>query len=254
MTGNSSDSAENRTRAEENRPRTEQDHIDAAREALIAAMLPHVPFDGWSKEAITMALGDSGVDPGLARLAFPRGGLDAAMAFHRRGDRLMKDALAAAPLADMKIRERVTFAVRTRLEVAEPDREAVRRGATMLALPIHAAEGVRAIWGTADAIWSALGDESRDINWYSKRATLSGVYSAVVLYWLADESERRADTWAFLDRRIEDVMRIEKAKAQLRASPLGRILGGVAERAAGAVRAPGSTPEGRRFGFPGPRR
>lgn len=235
-------------------PRSEQDHIKTARDALIVAMLPHVPFDGWSKEAVDMALEDSGVDPGLARLAFPRGGVDAAMAFHRRGDRAMTEALAAAPLASMKIREKVTFAVRTRLEIAEPDREAVRRGAAMLALPIHAAEGARAVWGTADAIWTALGDESRDINWYSKRATLSGVYSAVVLYWLADESAGRADTWAFLDRRIEDVMRIEKAKAQLRASPLGRIFGGVAGRAAGAVRAPGDAPAGRRFGFPGPRR
>jgi ubiquinone biosynthesis protein COQ9 len=167
----------------------------------------------------------------------------------------MTQTLAAAPLASMKIREKVTLAVRTRLEIAEPDREAVRRGAAMLALPIHAAEGARAVWGTADAIWSALGDESRDINWYSKRATLSGVYSAVALYWLADESAGRADTWAFLDRRIEDVMRIEKAKARLRASPLGRIFGGVAGRAAAAVRAPGDgAPAGRRFGFPGPRR
>lgn len=247
MTGNSSDSAQSAPE------RSEQDHIEAAREALIVAMLPHVPFDGWSKDAIDMAAGDSGVDPGLARLAFPRGGLDAAMAFHRRGDRLMKDALADAPLSSMKIRAKVTFAVRTRLEIAEPDREAVRRGAAMLALPIHAAEGARAIWGTADAIWTALGDESRDINWYSKRATLAGVYSSVVLYWLADESEGRADTWAFLDRRIEDVMRIEKAKAQLKASPLGRIFGGAFGKAAEAVRAPGQTPEGRRFGFPGPR-
>jgi ubiquinone biosynthesis protein COQ9 len=248
MTGNSSDSAPDAPE------RSEQDHVDAAREALILAMLPHVPFDGWSKEALAMALRESGVDAGLARRAFPRGGLDAAMAFHRRGDRLMTEAMDAAPLAEMKIREKVTFAVRTRLEIAEPHREAVRRGAAMLALPMHAAEGARAVWGTADAIWTALGDESQDINWYSKRATLSGVYSSVALYWLADESDGRADTWAFLDRRIADVMRIEKAKAQLKASPLGRIFGGIAGKAAGAARAPGAAAEGRRFGFPGPRR
>jgi ubiquinone biosynthesis protein COQ9 len=247
----------------------EQDLIETTRETLLLAMTPHVPFDGWSKAAIDMAVADSNTAPGLAALAFPRGGLDAALAFHRRGDRLMAETMAAAPLHAMKIREKVTFAVRTRLELAEEDREAVRRAASLLALPMHAGDTARAMWGTADAIWTAMGDESRDINWYSKRATLTGVYSAVALYWLADESEGRADSWAFLDRRIADVMKIEKVKAQVRGSALGKAvgslfgggsggaaaMGGAAERAAAAMRGGRSeAPTGRRFGFPGPRR
>lgn len=231
---------------------TEDERIAETRDALLSAMLPDVPFDGWSQTAIDLAVRATGTEPGLAKLAFPRGGLDAALAFHRRGDSRMVDAMRAAPLDGMKIRDKIAFGVRTRLELAEPDREAVRRGVSLLALPMHAAEGAKALWGTADAIWSALGDESRDLNWYSKRATLSAVYSATALYWLQDESEGRAATWAFLDRRIENVMGIEKAKARMRATPFGRAAQGFADRAAQAIRAPG---EGsRRFGFPGPRR
>jgi ubiquinone biosynthesis protein COQ9 len=122
----------------------------------------------------------------------------------------------------MRFRDRITQAVRWRLEGA--DREAVRRGTTLFALPMHAADGAKAIWGTADAIWSALGDTSQDINWYTKRATLSAVYGATVLYWLGDDSLGAQATWEFLDRRIEDVMRIEKAKASLRENPLGKAL------------------------------
>jgi len=95
----------------------------------------------------------------------------------------------------------------------------VRRGTTLFALPQYAPEGAKLVWGTADAIWAALGDTSEDVNWYTKRAMLSAVYSSTVLFWLGDTSEGHAETWAFLDRRIENVMQIEKVKAQVNSSP-----------------------------------
>lgn len=115
----------------------------------------------------------------------------------------------------MRFRDRIAFAVRARLEAVE-DRELVRRGTTLFSLPNHAADGAKAIWQTCDHIWTALGDTSDDVNWYTKRATLSGVYGATVLYWLGDDSEGNVRTWEFLDRRIEDVMQIEKLKARAR--------------------------------------
>lgn len=215
--------------------------VDAVRVKILEAALPHVPFDGWSEASLRAAIADSGVAEGLARALFPRGGLDLALAFHRDGDRLMAERLSQADLSGMRYSEKVAHAIRTRLEVVE-DRELVRRGTTLFALPAHAAEGARAIWGTADAIWRALGDTSRDFNWYSKRATLSAVYGATVLYWLGDDSPGQTATHDFLDRRIADVMRIEKMKAGLRdnplarglrASPLGRACDSALNRASG---------------------
>lgn len=193
---------------------------DEMKARLLAAALDHVPFDGWSERTLTAAIADTGVPAALARSLFPRGGVDLALAYHAQGDAEMADRLDAMDLSALRYRDRVTTAVRTRLELA--DREAVRRGTTLFSLPIHAADGARAIWGTADRIWTALGDTSRDLNWYSKRATLSGVYGATVLYWLGDESADRQATWDFLDRRIDQVMQIEKLKAQFRENPLGK--------------------------------
>ena len=193
---------------------------DEMKARLLAAALDHVPFDGWSERTLTAAIADTGVPAALARSLFPRGGVDLALAYHAQGDAEMADRLNAMDLSALRYRDRVTTAVRTRLELA--DREAVRRGTTLFSLPIHAADGARAIWGTADRIWTALGDTSRDLNWYSKRATLSGVYGATVLYWLGDESADRQATWDFLDRRIDQVMQIEKLKAQFRENPLGK--------------------------------
>lgn len=201
---------------------TENAAIDC-KEAVLDAALLHVPFDGWSEATLRAAIADSGAAPALARALFPRGGIDLAVAYHQRGDRLMREALAASDLSAMRFRDKVAHAVRLRLE-AVGDRELVRRGSTLFALPQHAAEGAKLIWGTADAVWVALGDTARDFNWYSKRATLSAVYGSTVLYWLGDESAGNQATWDFLDRRIGDVMQIEKAKAAIRDNPLGKAL------------------------------
>ena len=193
---------------------------DDLKAKVLEAALAHVPFDGWSERTLTAAVADAGVPVALARSLFPRGGVDLALAYHAQGDDEMAARLAAMDLSSMRFRDRISQAVRTRLELA--DRELVRRGTTLFSLPMHAADGARAIWGTADRIWTVLGDTSRDLNWYSKRATLSGVYGATVLYWLGDESSDRQATWDFLDRRIDQVMQFEKLKASFRENPLGK--------------------------------
>jgi len=190
---------------------------------LLDAVLPHVPFDGWSQAALSAALRETGIDPALARALYPRGGVDLALAWHRRGDAQMVAALAARDLTALRLRERVLLAMRLRL--LDADRETVRRGVTLFALPHLAVAGGCAMWGTADAIWTALGDTSEDGNWYTKRAILAGVWSAVVLFWLGDQSPDSAETWAFAERRVEDVMRFERAKAKAQNDPvMGRVL------------------------------
>ena len=215
---------------------------EAMRTRLLAAALGHVPFDGWSEATFQAACRDGGVAPALARAMLPRGAVDLALAYHAAGDGAMVERLKAADLGAMRFRDRIAAAVRFRLEAA--DREAVRRGTTLFALPQHAAEGAKAIWGTADLIWRTLGDTSDDINWYTKRATLSGVYAATVLFWLGDETPGAQATWEFLDRRIEDVMRIETAKAKVKDSPvLSKLFAGPLWLM-GKVHAPKPWPEG----------
>ena len=187
--------------------------------ALLEAAKLHVPFDGWSAATYRAAVAESGVAPGVAEAVCPRGAVDLALAYHAEGDELMLERLTATDLSEMRFRDRVAFAVRARLEAVD-DRELVQRGVTLFALPQYAGDGARAIWGTCDKIWVALGDSSEDVNWYTKRATLSGVYSSTVLYWLGDDSPGHQATWEFLDRRIDDVMQFEKVKAQVRDNKL----------------------------------
>lgn len=216
---------------------------------LLDAAKMHVPFDGWSEDAFQAAIRDTGIEPGLARAVCPRGAVDLALAYHAEGDALMLERLTAEDLSQLRFRDRVAAAVRYRLEAVD-DKELVRRGMTLFSLPMYAADGAKAVWGTCDLIWTALGDTSDDVNWYTKRATLSGVYSATLLYWLGDDSPDHEATWAFLDRRIDNVMSFEKLKAQMRDN---KVLSGLMAgplNFLGHVRAPQAS-RGHQTGMPG---
>ncbi|SMY06769.1 COQ9 family protein [Flavimaricola marinus] len=186
---------------------------------LVHAILPHVAFDGWSDVAFAEAVRDVGMSREAARALCPRGAVDLAVAFHKAGDAAMVAAVEAADLGSMRYSDRVSFAIRARLAAAA-DKEAVRRGSALFALPHLAAEGAALIWGTADTIWTSLGDTSTDGNWYTKRATLAAVYASTVLFWLGDDSFEEQATDDFIDRRIDNVMQVEKIKAQVNAMPL----------------------------------
>ncbi len=193
--------------------------IEETREKLSAAALTHVPFDGWSERALLAGAADLGLDPALAANAFPGGPAELLAAFSAGIDRDMLVELEARDLKSLKHRERIATGVRTRLELLAPHREAVRRGLSFLAMPRHVALGAKCLYRSVDAIWHAAGDTSTDYNFYTKRMLLAGVYSATLLFWLNDESEDFAATWAFLDRRIGEVVKI--------GGRLGRVVGGL---------------------------
>ncbi|MCV2447116.1 COQ9 family protein [Paracoccus sp. DMF] len=202
------------------------------RARLIEAALGHVAFEGMGDRAIAEGARDIGMAPALARALLPRGGADLAAAYHRQGDAALRDWLAQHP-PQGRFRDRVAAAVMQRLTFS--DRELARAGASVLALPQHASLGARLVWETADAIWDGLGDRSEDVNWYSKRATLSAVWGATVLYWLGDDSPELHDTRDFLDRRIEGVMRFETLKGRIGALPGVSVL---TELATGWIKRP----------------
>lgn len=195
---------------------TKTPEMDALRDRILAAALPNVLFDGWSRAALTAGATSAGLVAADVDLAFPRGVRDALAYWLERADLDMVTAMEAADLDSMKIREKVAFGVRIRLEQAAPHKEAVRRALSYLALPGNAKLATTSLYRTVDHIWHACGDRSTDFNFYTKRGLLAAVYSATLLYWLDDDSDGHADTWAFLDRRIADVMRIPRLSGKFK--------------------------------------
>jgi len=195
--------------------RTPTPERDALRRKLLEATLRHVPFDGWTMRALIAGGGDLKMDLAEVKRLFPGGAEEAADLFFDEADRRMVVELQRRDLSTLRIRDRIATAVKVRLEQQAPHREAIRRALALQMMPQNGPGAVRGLARTVDLMWRAAGDTATDSNYYSKRVLLAGVYGATVLYWLNDTSEGNAATWAFLDRRIEDVMRIQKARTRI---------------------------------------
>jgi ubiquinone biosynthesis protein COQ9 len=205
-------------------------NLDELRAALAPVLPAHAAFDGWSNAALAMAANELGVPPERARLAFPGGQAEMIDAWFDAIDKAMLDAFPPDRIAAMKIRERIRELILFRFEAMRPNREALRRALAILAQPQNLAAGARLAWRAADRIWRVAGDTATDFNHYSKRAILVGVYGSTSLVFLDDENPDLAETRAFLNRRIDDVMRFEKFKASWRGTrerlpSLSRFLG-----------------------------
>ncbi len=191
---------------------------DSERDRLIAAILPNVAFDGWSRHSLRMAARRAGVPVGEAMALFPRGAPDLVAAFSRWADRQMLDRLEATPSEPASLSRRVALALQLRFEVLTPWREAVRRGLSVLALPQNAPLGLRLLYETVDGLWYGVGDSSTDFSFYTKRATLAGIYAAAVLYWLDDRSAGGVATDAFIERRLADLHRLTELRQRIEAA------------------------------------
>lgn len=187
--------------------------LERIRNRIALAVGDNAVFDGWCRAAVDSAAARLGVDQAQARVAFPKHKPAMVDAYIRGVDAEMEKRLPPKKLAAMKIRERIRALVWTRLEIMGPAREAVRSALATLAMPQNAPLGAGIAWRSADLMWRLAGDTSTDFNHYTKRLTLGAVYGSTLLVWLDDDSEGWAETAAFLDRRIDNVMQFEKWKA-----------------------------------------
>ena len=194
----------------------ENDPDSILKDRLADAVASEASFDGWTRAALASAARGLDLPAGEGERLFPGGPLDVLTYLSRRSDLRMVEDMEKEGVVALKIRDRIKGAVRIRLERHSGQRESARRALSLLSLPFNAPLALKLLYGTVDAMWYAAGDTSTDFNFYTKRATLAGVYSSTLLYWLNDRSPGAEATWAFLDRRIDDVMRIEKLKGQVR--------------------------------------
>jgi ubiquinone biosynthesis protein COQ9 len=186
------------------------------RDRLLEATLPHVIFDGWGMVALEAGARDLGLEIGQIHVVFASPTKDLASHFSDWADRRMLLRLSTLDLPAMKVRERITMAVRVRLQELAGHQEAVRRLAGFLILPGNTSLAARDGYRTVDAIWRVAGDKAVDFNFYTKRALLGAVLATTTLHWLDDISHDHGETWAFLDRRIASVMGISKLQAQVK--------------------------------------
>lgn len=188
--------------------------LDEVRAALAPMIARNAGFDGWSDAAVHAAADEAGVDRDVAKLAFKDNAIDMIDAWIDSIDMELAHRLPAEKLGAMKIRDRITALLATRLEIMAPDRESLRRAMAIMAMPQNLVRSAKIGWRSADRMWRLAGDTASDFNHYTKRMTLSAVYASTLSVFVNDDSDNFADARAFLDRRIDNVMQFEKVKFQ----------------------------------------
>ena len=130
-----------------------------ARDAILEATL-HMVFDGWTRESLA-----AGISAGLrggGRGAFFTGGMrDVAEHFSDWTDRAMMTRLRKN-MDELKIRERIATAVRTRIRprfLSRSDRGLVGSSDCRPMPPLASAA-----YNAIDAMWRAAGDRSADFS------------------------------------------------------------------------------------------
>lgn len=194
-----------------------EDTLHTLKQRILAATLPDVPFDGWNMVAVERSAAKAGISKTDVSAAFGTDIMAVLDFFVNEADRTMLETLEKDyNLSTMRVREKIATAVMVRLRQQAPHREAVRRAVAQYALPWHAPAGLKSLYRTVDAMWKAAGDTSTDYNFYTKRLLLAKVYTSTLYVWMNDTSDDFGETESFLHRRIDDVMKIQKAKAKLK--------------------------------------
>ncbi|MCW8085656.1 COQ9 family protein [Sabulicella glaciei] len=172
---------------------------------LIRAAVAIANFDGWSEATLRAACEDSGEDPALLESHFPRGVTGAIEDWAALADAEMDQAASAEGIEALRVPQRIRRVVELRLRAAEPDKEALRGALRVLALPWNLGLAARITARTASTMWHAAGDSSADFSWYTRRATLAAIYTAMIAYWLSPRDPDIEQALAFLDRRLADI-------------------------------------------------
>lgn len=188
---------------------------DTVKTKILLAALPHVAFDGWTDKVLARAAKSVGIKDGDLHTSFPGGALDLVLYFSDWADAEMLKKISGKKFSGLRVRDRVAAGVQARLEILGPHRQAVAKSLSFLAFPPRNIHLPKLVWATADKIWRAAGDTATDHNHYTKRILLSGVLTATVLHWLNDESVGFEKTRVFLDRRIDDAMKLGKLAGQV---------------------------------------
>jgi ubiquinone biosynthesis protein COQ9 len=183
---------------------------------FLLTALPDVPFDGWTPELMARTADRLKIGEERLLVEFPEGERDLVLYFSFWATEETLKRLTKRKLADLRVRDRITLGVRTRLEILSPHKQAMAAALAFMARPPLSFFVPKLIWHAADKIWWAGGDTATDYNHYTKRALLSGVITATTLFWLNDSSKNHEQTWAFLDRRIDNVLKVGMKIAQLK--------------------------------------
>lgn len=187
----------------------ESEPFPPAESAILSAALQHVPNSGFTNTALALGARDAGYLE-VSTSLLPRGVFDL-INYHLVRQRLaLKDSVQFTGTggSDQGVGAKVRTLTLARLRANKPIIHRWQEALAIMAQPTYVPPSIAELAKLADEIWYLAGDTSVDSSWYTKRASLSAIYSATEVFMTQDTSQNFSDTEQFLDSRLEDVTKI----------------------------------------------
>ena len=176
---------------------------------ILNKVIEHTPYTGWSLETLKVSLGEIGILNSLDSF-FPGGIKDISRLYFDIADKKLEYDVENIDLENKSVRDRISYLLNLRLDFFSNNKQVIKQIIGSDFFNGFSLAPISRINDSVDLMWRLAGDKSVDYNFYTKRILLGGIYISSVLFWL--DSENREEVSKFIDRRIANVMKIEKNK------------------------------------------
>ncbi|KAH0619459.1 hypothetical protein JD844_000107 [Phrynosoma platyrhinos] len=191
---------------------------------ILTAALEFVPTHGWTSDAIAEGAKSLGLSVAAAGL-FHNDGSELVLHFvsqcNTKLSELLEEQHKLVQLGQAEKKKTDQFlkdALEARLRMLIPYIEKWPQAISVLLLPHNIPSSLNLLTSMVDDMWHYAGDQSTDINWYTRRAVLAGIYNTTELVMIQDSSPDFEDTWSFLQNRIADAMNMGHTAKQVQAT------------------------------------
>jgi ubiquinone biosynthesis protein COQ9 len=188
------------------------------KQKIISKFIELLQFEGWSNNTLEKAAKECGFDSGYLSIIYPGGISEFTNEFITEcNDAALKVALDdnfAKLRTTQKVEEIIYRRIGTYHNVLGSI-DNVRKFVGYCGNPVNVPGSLRNIYSFSSDVWYLLGDKSTDFNYYTKRISLSAIYTKCMLYSLSDKSDNLTQTKKYIQKSIDGLMKINKLKQKV---------------------------------------
>ncbi len=197
------------------------------KQLILEKFLDNIAFEGVGEEVLEKSILESNLKPEHKELIFEEGVLSALeFYFNQIIQNLAQKIESHQNFSDLKIRQKIKFSV---LEIFKYQTDHKLATSRILSFYFDIKNFTKSNYGPkpfslafknlyrfSDQIWYLIGDKSTDYNFYTKRLVLSKLIAKSSKIFVDDVTTDLQKTSQAIDNEIENIMKFEKAKSQIK--------------------------------------
>lgn len=185
---------------------------------VLDKFIDNVSFDGWSQKNLDNSIQALDLQENYRILLFPDGIVGLTDYFVAENNKAFNNSINAEEIQKLRFTDKVIYLIHARINHyhkvlggAEGFKNFISYCSSHNIL-----NSIGNILKSADEIWYRVGDKSTDFSYYTKRASLSFIYTTAALYSIDDNSLNLEETNNFIKARVAELLKFNKLKQKVK--------------------------------------